>query len=235
MAERPVFLPSPPAEHRLVEERSFRFEWHPGFSAAQKKKNIAALHGAAARSGCDPLLEVSTKSDEELGRRLSAFHLKVESTSFGRIPLECAFQGSKVFERGGPYTDLYRVDARTAKRDRRLATSGRLVRFDFEGTVFESEPKTAFYDWLYLNAVFPYREWLTRLFRYRGFTDIEFNPSRSINCQARSCALLVALMWREQLECTVSSKSKFLQLLVEYPVLSMREGHHAAGSRFDLS
>ena len=235
MAERPVFLPSSPTKPRLVEERSFTFEWHSGFSAIQKKKNVAALHKAAARSGCEPLLEVSTKSEKELGRRLSAFHLKVESTSFGKIPLECAFQGSKVFERGGPYTDLYGVDARTAKRDARIATSGRLLRFDYEGTVFEREPKTAFYDWLYLNAVFPHREWLKRLFHYRGFTDIEFNPARSINCQARSCALFVALMWRKQLECSVSSKSKFLQLLVEHPVPSTVEDFHAAHNRFELS
>ena len=226
MAERPVFLPSSPDESRLVEERSFAFEWHPGFSATQKKRNVAALHRAAARSGCDPLLEISTKSDEELGRRLSAFYLKVESTTLGKIPLECAFQGSKVFECGGPYTDLYRVDARTAKRDRRIATSGRLLRFDFEGAIFGCEPKTAFYDWLYLNAVFPHREWLRRLFRYRGFTDIEFNPSRSINCQARSCALFVALMWREQLERSLSSKSTFLQLLAEYHVPSSTAAEH---------
>lgn len=235
MAERPVFLPSSPAEPRLVEEHSFAFEWHPGFSATQKKKNVAALHRAAARSGWYPLLEISTKSDEELGRRLSAFYLKVESTTLGKIPLECAFQGSKVFECGGPYTDLYSVDARTAKRDRRIAASGRLLRFDFEGTIFECEPKTAFYDWLYLNAVFPHREWLRRLFRYRGFTDIEFNPARSINCQARSCALFVALMWRKQLERSLSSKSTFLQLLVEHHVPSTAEHQHAAGSRLDLS
>ena len=235
MAERPVFLPTSPAERRLVEERSFTFEWHPGFSATQKKKNVAALHKAAAGSGCDPLLEISTKSDEELGRRLSAFHLRVESTACGKIPLECAFQGSKVFECGGPYTDLYGVDARTAKRDRRIATSGRLLRFDFEGTVFECEPKTAFYDWLYLNAVFPHREWLQRLFRYQGFTDIEFNPSRSINCQARSCALFVALMWRKQLDRSVSSRSGFLQLLAEYHVPSVAKHYHAAEGRLDLS
>jgi Aldo/keto reductase family len=35
---------------------------------------------------------------------------------------------------------------------------------------------------------FTHREWLERLYRYAGFTDIEFNPSKSINCQARSCA-----------------------------------------------
>jgi hypothetical protein len=103
------------------------------------------------------------------------------------VPLECAFQGSKIFERGGPYTDLYAADVRDAKRDPRLHSSGRLVGFNFENLCFPLEPKTAFYDWLYLNALLPHRDWLTRLRRFVGFTDIEFNPARSINCQARSC------------------------------------------------
>ena len=64
--------------------------------------------------------------------------------------MECAYQGSKVFERGGPYTDLYSVDVRTAKRDPRLKESGRLTGFLFEGFKFPLEPKTVFYDWLSL-------------------------------------------------------------------------------------
>ena len=105
------------------------------------------------------------------------FILKVHSR-LREIPLECAFQGSKVFERGGPYTDLYDVDVRTAKREPRLQTSGRLVGFIFDGFSFPLEPKTVFYDWLYVTAIFPHREWLDRLYpRYAGFTDIEFNPS----------------------------------------------------------
>lgn len=213
MAERPVFLPSPPTDRQLVRERSFRFSWHSGFAAIQKKKNVSALHAAAAASRCSPLLEVSTKSDDELGRHLSAFHLRVETAGRGRISLESAFQGSKVFEGGGPYTDLYGVDARVAKRDQRLRSSGQLIRFDFEALSFDLEPKTAFYDWLYLGAVFPHRKWLERLYRYRGFTDIEFNPARSINCQARSCALFVALMRRGQLESAIASQSRFLEVL----------------------
>ena len=213
MAERPVFLPIPPGQHPHVEERCFSFVWNPGFAPVQKKKNITALHMAAEREGYFPLLEVSTKSDERLGQQLSAFNLKVQSERNGEIPLECAFQGSKIFEGGGPFTDLYKVDARTAKRDRRLRTSGPLVRFEFEGVVFEPEPKTAFYDWLYIRAIYPHREWLERLDQYKGFTDIEFNPQKSINCQAYSCALFVALMKRQQLDSAVSSKAKFLALL----------------------
>jgi hypothetical protein len=63
------------------------------------------------------------------------------------MPLEMAFQGSKVFERGGPYTDLYAVeDARDTKRDTRLKESGPLTGFTFESFSFPLEPKTVFYD-----------------------------------------------------------------------------------------
>jgi hypothetical protein len=74
-----------------------------------------ALHEAAAAVGYRNILEVSTKSERQRGQHLSAFYLKVKNERLGEIPLECAFQGSKVFERGGPFTDLYHVEPRVAK------------------------------------------------------------------------------------------------------------------------
>jgi hypothetical protein len=210
MAERPVFLPTPDGAE-LVTARSFNFVWSPGFAVVQKRKNIQALHAAAAQAGYAPLLEVSTKSSEELGRQLSAFNLRVRSQEFGEITLECAFQGSKVFERGGPYTDLYQAEPRDAKRDRRLQESGRLVGFNFANRHFPLEPKTAFYDWLYISAILPQKESLLRLCDFAGFTDIEFNPDRSINCQARSCALFVALTKRNLLDEAMSSEAMFIR------------------------
>lgn len=214
MAERPIFIPAPDSPE-LVKSLPMRLVWNPGFAPTQKKKNILALHAAAAKAGYAPLLEVSTKSEEKVGQRLSAFSLKVHSDRVGKIPLEAAFQGSKVFERGGPYTDLYIVeDVRDAKRDPRLKESGALKGFEFENLWFPLEPKTVFYDWLYIGALYEHREWLrTHIFRYAGFTDIEFNPERSINCQARSCALLVTLMKNQWLDEAVSSPSAFIGLL----------------------
>src|SRR5581483_3597162 len=165
MAKRPIFLPAPDRSD-LVRVVSTELTWNPGFALVQKQKNVRALHDAGARLGYSPLLEISTKSDDKLGRHLSAFHLKVPS-SRGPISLECAYQGSKVFERGGPYTDLYDADVRTAKRDPRLRASGKIVAFEFDGYRFSSEPMTAFYDWLYVNAIFKHREWLrSRLARF---------------------------------------------------------------------
>jgi hypothetical protein len=209
MAERPIFIPCTDGDN-LVTEVSFDFAWNPGFAAVQKKKNVVALHAAAAVHGYSPLLEVSSKSSERLGQRLSAFSLKVNVDQLGEIPLECAFQGSKVFENGGPFTDLYLCEGRDAKRDPRIRSSGSIVEFRFNGITFPREPKTAFYDWLYICALFPHREFLKRLEHYAGFTDIEFNPTRSINCQARSCAMLVAMMKTQILERAIRSPEDFI-------------------------
>jgi|ERR1051325_3110176 hypothetical protein len=215
MAERPIFVPAPD-DPELVKEIYLRLKWHSGFAPVQKEKNVTALHESAAASGYSPVLEVSSKSAEKLGRHLSAFHLKVQSRR-GEIALESAFQGSKVFEHGGPFTELYASEARDAKRDPRLRDSGRIVAFEFDGERFPIEPRTAFYDWLYINAIYPHREWLQRLHRYAAFSDIEFNPERSLNCQARSCALFVSLMTKGLLDSAVESAETFIATLAAHP------------------
>lgn len=115
MAKRPVFIPLEQKEH-LVDEVLVEFGWHPGFAAVQKKKNVAELHKASKKMDLYPLLEISTKSDELLGKRLSAFNLKIE-TDMEKISVEAAFQGSKVFEQGGPFTDLYGKDSYAKSED----------------------------------------------------------------------------------------------------------------------
>jgi hypothetical protein len=216
MAERPVFIPAPDSPE-LVKELFLPLKWHSGFAQVQKEKNIAGLHEAAAQRGLSPLLEISSKSKSERGRHMSAFHMTVPTKCCGRIKLELAFQGSKVFERGGPFTDLYRkgdAEIGQAKRDPRLQESGRLIGFCFEGLDFPLEPKTAFYDWLYCSFLWDHRDWATKLYAYAGFTDVEFNPHRSINCQARSAALFLSLMKRGDLETALQSPDAFIDTLL---------------------
>lgn len=211
MAERPIFIPLETGD-RLVQEVPVDFNWHSGMAPSQKKKNIAALHESAAKRGIGPVLEVSSKSDREVGRRLSAFHLKL--IVFGKeATVESCYQGSKVFEKGGPFTDLYSAPSLDAKRDARLKESGRLIRFHFQGTDFPLSPPSAFYDWIYINALYPHREWLERLQACKGFTDIEFNPQKSLNCQARSVATFIALKKRGVLDGVMKSFETFKALL----------------------
>lgn len=192
MASRPVFAPSNTPGY-LVDEVLFEFPWHPGLAPSQKKKNVNELHAVAGEHGMAPLLEVSSKSETELGRRLSAFSLRIAIDDM-QLPLENAFQGSKVFTQGGPYHDLYEAEPGQARRDPRLRDSGTIIGFKLGKVLYPSEPTTGFYDWLYLRALSPHIDYLrSRLHECRGFTDIEFNPEKSINCQARSLALLISL------------------------------------------
>ncbi len=193
MARRPVFIPdlTGPPYFKSIE---VEFQWFSGFSRTQSTKTINSLHEAVARQGISPVLEVSSKSALELGVSLSAFELSLTTPRGSAMSVECAYQGSKVFEEGGPFHDLYAISSREAKADPRLRNSGEVRTFDFFGERFPIKPKTAFYDWLYMTALTQKNPPLAEaLQQFRGFSDIAFNPKRSINCQARAVAVYVAL------------------------------------------
>jgi len=215
LAVRPIFIPKS-SDHVLVEEKQLKFDWFPGFAVSQKQKSIEALHTEAKKHSIFPILEVSTKSMDPAGASFSAFRLKVEHSELGFIPLECAFQGSKVFAHGGPYTDLYSVKPIEAKKDPRIKSSGLLEGFQFEGDFWNLIPQSAFYDFLYLNSLRLNPDLINVLLKYKAFSDIEFNPKKSINCQARSCALAVSLKHRNNFESTISNKMLFLHYLTEH-------------------
>src|SRR5579871_5394331 len=192
MAQRPIFIPSLEG-YPYAKEVKLEFEWYAGFSKKQVQRSIGSLHEAASKKGITPVLEISSKSPDPIGVSLSAFNLRLRMLNNPEMPVECAFQGSKVFEHGGPYTDLYRATSRDAKTDERIRSSGVLIGFRFLNEEFPLQPATAFYDWLYLNALWQNPDLSSKLTRYNGFTDIAFNPDKSLNCQARSAALFVAL------------------------------------------
>ena len=233
MAERPIFVSTPDSDE-LVKEIFFQIHWHSGFARVQKEKNIEELQrAAAAAGGYRNLLEISTKSKSERGQHLSAFHMTAETESQGTIKLELAFQGSKVFALGGPFTDLYgkgENEIGEAKRDPRLQESGKLVGFQFEGFTWPLEPKTAFYDWLYISFLKKYQDWAPKLYAYGGFTDVEFNPHRSINCQARSCALFLSLMKLNLIDEATQSPQAFIRTLLGFDYRPQLRAEHSSQS-----
>ena len=215
MASRPIFIPSSTGP-TLVHTKLIEFKWFPGLSASQKQKSVESLHSAAESQipALSEVLEVSSKSKLDLGIALSAFNLTITTIKKNlTFSVECAFQGSKVFEEGGPYRDILGLSSREAKRDERLKSSGRLTGFQFFGTEWPLEPRTAFYAWLYINALKKHPEIASQLALYSAFTDIEFNPERSINCQAYSVALFIALEKRGLLDEAASSKASFLKII----------------------
>lgn len=217
MAARPVFI-STDNVHSFVREEEIEFKWSPGMSKSQKQKSIQSLHEAVLEKkdvlGVKKILEVSSKSDELLGIALSAFNLSYSSINTKEISVECIFQASKVFENGGPYTELLDATSKEAKKYEKLQTSGKLLYFMRKDEKWELEPKTLFYDWIYLNILRSNNLLAEQVIEYNAFTDIEFNPKKSINCQAASVALFVSLSRAMLLDNVLKSKNSFLEFLV---------------------
>ncbi len=180
MASRPAWT----VRNGKVTVEHFEFEWSGGFAVVQKQKNIMALHQQISKKYGEKALEVSSKSMEELGRNIGAFSLKKNG-----VYLENIFQASKKYEKGGPFADLLEVTPKEAKQDERHHTSGKLTAFVMDGVEWPLHPMTAFYDNIYIKALMEHYGENLDLGEYVWFTDIEFNPKKSINCQARSAAI----------------------------------------------
>ena len=193
MANRPVYVSI--NEYPYVKRVNVEFKFYSGFSPKQKKLSINSLHQAFLESNSDKsILEISSKSENHLGVELSAFNLKiVQPKSKKSFSVESAFQSSKVFENGGPFTDLLYKTSHESKRDPRLRNSGSIISFLYFNRTFTSEPKTYFYNWLYVNAINQQKELAEKIMKYDSFTDIEFNPKKSLNCQAEAAAIFVSL------------------------------------------
>ena len=212
MAKRPVFIPRTNGPI-LVVAMPIEFVWYPGMSKSQKQKSIRSLHDAAKQArGIERILEISSKSEEELGVRLSAFNLMLRTAGGLSASIEVLFQGSKVFSKGGPFTDIYRKTSREAKKDERLRESGHLIAFRYDSRDWPLSPQTAFYDWLYLSALRQNPRLSEKLLEYDGFSDIEFNPEKSINCQAASAALYKSLVDRELIDVALASPDEFVKI-----------------------
>ncbi|PIB25040.1 hypothetical protein BFP76_02055 [Amylibacter kogurei] len=185
----------------MVETVDINVKWHGGFAVSQKQKNIAEIHRKAAEMGISPILEISTKSEQEVGRRLSAFNLKIEVHGDMK-PLESVYQSSKVFSISGQHEFLMDTDPFQAKREIRNLGKGEIIAFNFMGKDFPTTPLNAFYDWLYIRAIAPHETWVRQNMKYAAYSDVEFTPSKSINCQARAVAEFHALSMRgEAVKC----------------------------------
>lgn len=209
MATRPIFKVT--KRFPYVQEELIDFDWHKGMAATQKQKSVRSLHSAAHNLFNDlNVLEISTKSESTLGVNLSAFNLLVTLKNGREVPLENIFHASKVFENGGPFKELLTIPTHEVKRDSRLVENGCLTGFFTNGKTWPLTPKTIFYDWIYINALKLNKELNSQIIQYNAFTDIEFNPKKSVNCQARAAALYVSLVNNGILEQVTRSADEFI-------------------------
>lgn len=212
MAQRYIFVSGDEKDRLFYYERLIDFTYFSGFAVSQKQKSIRSLHENAVET--DPslkILEVSTKSEDPLGRELSAFNLMFHDIDGRQYHLENVFQASKVYENGGPFQDLLNVSPAEAKRDPRHKEHGPLKMFKLNDWECALEPKTMFYDWIYCKALSQNGQLVDQLILsgFNAFTDIEFNHKRSINCQARSAAIFLGLLRKDKLREYLADKEKW--------------------------
>ena len=215
MESKPVFMPRVGSDN-LVKTDMVRIERHVGFATRQKKKTLNDLHRVIKKKyGFKNVLELSTKSGNKLSFPLSPYSLQITNDDGQNYSVENAFQASKVFEQGGPYLDLLTEKPRQARKDDRLISSGELTGYDYFGMEWGVEPLTTFYDWLYINALKQHPELHEEVIQYQAFTDISFNPKKSVHCAAYSLAMFVALHKRDLLQ-GVEDPGTFYDLVTEF-------------------
>ena len=211
MVFRPVFVSD---DVTYVKTVNTKFDYYRGVSKAQRQRSSESLHDAFKKNYPDvKVLEISNFSQDTLGIQLSAFNLLISLKNGKKVPVEVAFQSGKVFEHGGPYKDLLNVSPKMAKTDPRLSESGKIIAFDFEDRSLPAEPVTLFYTWLYVKALNENKELAEQLCEFHAFTDIAFNPKKSINCQAFACAVYVSLRRKRQLEQALENIDFFSNIL----------------------
>ena len=210
MANRPFFIPTKNKEE-LVTTNSVEFTWFSGFAKSQKQKSILSFHENITKEfKLDKILEISTKSENKLGIQLSAFNLRINYKNKEYF-LESLFQGSKIFSDQGPNDDIYEKSSINAKKDERIKRSD-LRAFSFFGQTFSIN--FDFYSWLYFIALNQNEKLKVEILNYEAFTDIEFNPEKSLNCQAYSAALYSSMVKNKILDNNKEYKFEELKNLI---------------------
>ena len=190
MANRPFFIPTQD-QNKFVKRETVDFQWFSGFAKSQKQKSITSFHeNILKKFKIKKVLEVSTKSRDIIGIKLSAFNLKIKIKDQEYF-LESLFQGSKVFLDMGPHEDIYEKKSIDAKTDERIKRND-MKEFSFFGEKLPLD--FDFYSWLYFIALNQNKDLANEIINYEAFTDIEFNPEKSLNCQAYSAALYCSMI-----------------------------------------
>lgn len=188
----------------------YSFEYFSGFAITQKRKSIESLHNTIKKDDIINILEVSRKNENQLGVLLSAFNLKIKIDN-NSYPVECLYQSSKVFG-NIQYKEcqfMEPVDAKRYVKEKMEQYSLNLTQFRFGDLIFPLNPKSLFYDYLYILALYQNEELALQIINYDCFTDIEFNHKKQYASQARSCAIYKHLYLNKCVEDFLSNPIKY--------------------------
>ena len=97
MANRPIYISTSNINNPFTED-NINFEWIPGYSYVNKCRRRDSLKNSIAQKyDIDKWLEVSTISDKDIGKKLSALNLMITLTNNKSYPVETIYQCSKIY------------------------------------------------------------------------------------------------------------------------------------------
>lgn len=187
MAIRPIYISTNDINKPFI-KKDITFDWVKGMSYSQKCKRRDSLHKAISNLeiyDINKVLEISTKSDKEIGVNLSALNLNIDLKNGKRKTVEDIYQASKV-----------------------LDENKKIIEFKFGSTIFEKDPYSMYYDYLYMVGIYCNQNYWKELNNYNIFTDIEFNPNKQRNTQARAAAIWNTL-YRNNMAEIVKNREEF--------------------------
>lgn len=221
MAKRILFMKK--NSEPFNEELEIEFDWAPGLNAVCRQRSIDNLQKAAGRIyPCLRILDTSYVSGQKEGVGLSSSNLSITLASGESIPLESAYQGSKMINNMGPYTDLYYTNALKVKSDPRL--NGEVTGFHFEGVDYSAKDPHAFYNWLFCRALSENPELSGQLEKYDAYSNIMV-PVDAEECEARAAAVYEGLRISGKLALCLDNFDTFCNIVngEELPVEEINE------------
>lgn len=211
MAKRTVYYVDQSNEPK---QKEINFTWYPGFALVQKQKSIKSLHENFVKENANyKIIEISSSSTEPCGAAASAFNLKMK-TKHGIYTVEQLFQSGKVFEKAGKQSQILNMTPSESRRaNKRISKDDQLISFNLFGETFPLDPKTYFYNWIYLNALNQNNDIKKAILEYDAFTDINATPKYTINTQAEACSLFVSLYRKGTLQSVLKDKKVLFNVL----------------------
>ena len=192
MAERPVFEVTTKG-NAFVKYHSIQFSWNSRNNGDETISD--AFINRARKRFSNEVLDLSSNSKNELSKRISARHLTIQKND----------EEEKVID----IFNKSRLEVEEEKEGGRFKVQQNA--YEYEGEHWPSWPRSAFYDFLCVQALNQQEDVHEELLEYQLFSDLRSVAGMKNIYHAGSVALFVSLKKRNLLETALTSKQDFLK------------------------
>ena len=192
MAQRPVFEARTEGS-TFVKYHSVQFRWN-----AQRDEGDSIADTFISRAHhrfSNPVLDLSSSSNHELAKKVSAHQLTLNVNGKDEKVLSL-FDQSRLALPESQAGEKFKIQDKA---------------YEYEGEFWPSWPRSALYDYLCVQALVQHEDLHDQLLTYQFFADLrDVRPEQRIN-HAGSVALFVSLKSRGLLHTALASQQNFLK------------------------